>query len=184
MPVTLMRAILIAVGLGYPLLVYWGHGVVPPGIFVLTALVLIALRSVLAPTSPLGLSHPTILVAVVLLVALGLVDQGLAALAYPSLISFAFAAAFALSLQHPPSLIERFARLRQPDLPAAATAYCAQVTRLWAAWLFANGVIAAALALSRNMDLWLLWTSLLNYLISGALFGGEWLLRRFRRLPA
>lgn len=179
-----MRAVLIALGLAYPLLVYWGLGSVPPGIFVLAALVLIALRSMLAPAGPLGLSHPTILVAVAVLVVLGLVDQGLAALAYPSLISFAFAAAFALSLRHPPSLIERFARLRQPNLPAAATAYCAQVTRLWAIWLFANGVIAAALALGRNVELWLLWTSLLNYLISGVLFGGEWLLRRLRRLPA
>ena len=179
-----MRAILIALGLAYPLLVYWGRGTIPPGIFVLAALILIALRWVLAPAGPLGLSHPTILVAVAMLLALGLVDQGLAALAYPSLISFAFAAAFALSLRHPPNLIERFARLRQPELPAAASTYCAQVTRLWATWLFANGVIAAALALSRNMELWLLWTSLLNYLISGALFGGEWLLRRFRRLPA
>jgi uncharacterized membrane protein len=179
-----MRAILIALGLAYPVLVYWGHGTVSPGIFVLVALVLIALRRVLAPAGPLGLSHPTILAALAAVVVLGLVDQGLAALAYPSLISFAFAAAFALSLRHPPSLIERFARLHQPDLSALATTYCARLTRLWAAWLFANGVIAAALALSRNMELWLLWTSLLNYLISGALFGGEWLLRRFRRLPA
>lgn len=179
-----MRAVLIALGLAYPLLVYWGLGSVPPGIFVLAALVLMILRHLLAPAGPVRLSHPTILVAVAVLVVLGLVDQGLAALAYPSVISFAFAAAFALSLRHPPSLIERFARLREPDLPEAARAYCAQVTRLWAAWLFANGIVAAALALSRNMELWLLWTSLLNYLISGALFGGEWLLRRFRRLPA
>lgn len=179
-----MRAILIAAGLAYPLLVYWGHATISPGLFVLAALILIVLRSVVAPAGPLGLSHPTILLAGAALVALGLVDQRLAALAYPSLISFAFAAAFALSLRHPLSLIERFARLRQPELPATASAYCAQVTRLWAAWLFANGAIAAALALGRNMELWLLWTSLLNYLISGALFGGEWLLRRFRRLPA
>lgn len=179
-----MRAVLISLGLAYPLLVYWGLGSVPPGIFVVAALVLIGIRFILAPAGPLGLSHPTILAAIAALVLLGLVDQGLAALAYPSLISFAFAAAFALSLWHPPSLIERFARLREPDLPAAATAYCAQVTRLWAIWLFGNGIVAAALALSRNMELWLLWTSLLNYLISGALFGGEWLLRRFRRLPA
>lgn len=179
-----MRAVLIALGLAYPLLVYWGRGIISPGVFVLAALVLIVLRSNLAPAGPLGLSRPKILIAGAALLALGLVDQGLAALAYPSLISFAFAAAFALSLRHPPSLIERFARLREPDLPPAATAYCARVTRLWAAWLFANGVIAAALALGRNMEFWLLWTSLLNYLISGALFGGEWLLRRFRRLPA
>lgn len=180
----LLRAVPIALGLAYPLLVYCTHGTVPPSVFILAALILIALRWALMPAGPLRLSYPAILIAVVALVILGLVDQSLAALAYPSLISLAFAAAFALSLRHPPSLIERFARLREPDLPTAATVYCARVTLLWAAWLFANGLIAAALALNRNMELWLLWTTLINYLISGALFGGEWLLRRIRRLPA
>lgn len=185
MPVTAaMRAVLIALGLAYPFLVYCGYGTIPPAVFVLAALALIAIRHALAPGGPLALSHPTVLIAAAALILLSLADQGLAALAYPSLISLAFAAAFALSLRHPPSLIERFARLQNPGLPDAAKAYCAQVTLLWAVWLLANGLIAAALAFSRNMEFWLLWTSLINYLISGALFGGEWLLRRVRRLPA
>lgn len=179
-----MRAFLIALGLAYPLLVYCGYGTIPPAVFIMATLALIAVRYVLAPAGPLALSHPTILIAGAALVMVGLVDQRLAALAYPSLISFAFASAFGLSLWRGPSLIERFARLRQPDLPDAAKAYCAHVTLLWTIWLLANGLIAAALAFNGDMELWLLWTSLINYLISAGLFGGEWLFRRIRRLPA
>lgn len=178
-----MRAFLIVLGLAYPALVYCGHGSVPPTVFILAALLLIALRSVLAPAGPLHLSHPTVLIIGGALLALSLVDQSLASLAYPSLISFAFASVFGLSLRHPPSLVERFARARNPDLPEAAAAYCANVTLFWTVWLVTNGVIAAALAFSRTMELWLLWTSLINYLVSGALFGGEWLFRRIKQMP-
>lgn len=179
-----MRAFLIALGLAYPLLAYFGHGTIPPAAFILAALALIAIRYALAPAEPLALSHPTILIAGAALIVVGLVDQRLAALAYPSLISFAFASAFGLSLWRPPSLIERFARLRRANLPDPARAYCARVTLLWTVWLLANGLIAAILAIGRNMELWLLWTSLLNYLISGALLGGEWLFRRLRQIPS
>lgn len=179
-----MRAALLALGLAYPLLVYFGHGAVPPAAFILAALALIAARYAMAPSGPLTLGYTTVLVAGAALVVVSLVDQHLATLAYPSLISFAFASAFGLSLRQPPSLIERFARLRQPDLPASATAYCAHVTLLWALWLLANGLIAAALAVSQAVELWLLWTSLINYLVSAALLGGEWLFRRLRRMPA
>lgn len=185
MPVaSAMRATPLTLGLAYPLLVYCGHGTVPPTVFILAALVLIVIRSAMAPSGPLALSHPTALVAGAALGIVSLVDQRLAALAYPSLISFAFATAFGLSLRHPPSLIERFARLRQPELPDSAAAYCTHVTLLWALWLLANGLIATVLAFSGNIELWLLWTSLINYLVSGALLGGEWLFRRVRRMPA
>lgn len=175
-----IRALLIALGLAYPLLAYFGHAAVSPATFILATLALIAIRHVFAQPGPFTLSPPTILIAGGALIVLSLADQRLAALAYPSLISFAFASAFGLSLWRRPSLIERFARLRQPDLPDAAKCYCARVTLLWTAWLLANGLIAAALAFSRRMELWLLWTSLINYLLSGALLGGEWLFRRVR----
>ncbi|WP_181832630.1 hypothetical protein [Bosea caraganae] len=179
-----MRALLIVLGLAYPVLAYWGHGTVSPAVFVLVALALLAARYLLAPVGPLNLNHPTVLIIGAALIVMGLVDQSLASLAYPSLISWAFASAFGLSLLHPPSLIERFARARHPDLPDEARAYCARITLLWTLWLLANGLIAAALAFGGKLELWLLWTSLINYLISGSLFGGEWLFRRLRRMPS
>lgn len=179
-----MRAILIALSIAYPLLVYVGHGSVPPAVYIVAAVALFALRHVLTPDGPLGLALPIMLATAGGLIILALIDQKFAALAYPSMASFAFAAAFAVSLRHPPSLIERLARLRQPHLPEEAIRYCAGLTRVWAVWLSVNGLVAAALAASARMDLWLIWTSLLNYLVSGALFGGEWLLRRARRLSA
>lgn len=175
-----IRALLIALGLAYPLLAYFGHATVSPAIFILATLALIAIRYVFAQPGPLTMGPSTLLIVGGALIVVSLADRQLAALAYPSLISFAFASAFGLSLWRRPSLIERFARLRQPDLPDAAKTYCAHVTLLWTVWLLANGLIAAALAFGRHMELWLLWTSLINYLLSGTLLGGEWLFRRIR----
>ncbi|MBS4047185.1 MAG: hypothetical protein KG075_12650, partial [Alphaproteobacteria bacterium] len=85
---------------------------------------------------------------------------------------------FTLSLWRPPSLIERLARLRHGDLPPEGQVYCRRLTIVWATWLFANAVIAAALALAGADDYWALWTGLVSYIVMGALFAGDYLLRQ------
>ena len=52
----------------------------------------------------------------------------IAARAYPVAISLAMAAIFAASLRHPPTIVERIARLSEPDLPPEGVAYTRQVT--------------------------------------------------------
>ena len=63
---------------------------------------------------------------------------------------------FAASLLHPPSLIERLARLQQPDLPAAAVAYTRRVTQVWCGFFVLNGSIAAYTALYASAAQWAL----------------------------
>lgn len=111
-------------------------------------------------------------------------DPWLAARAYPVVLSLGFAMAFAVTLRHPPSLVERLARLREPDLPAEGQVYCRAVTWVWAAWLTANAAIAAGLAAFGSDEAWALWTGLLAYGVMGLLFAGEWVVRRrVRRGP-
>jgi len=101
-------------------------------------------------------------------------------LAYPVIVNGLMLGMFAASLLRPPSLIERLARLRQPDLPPEGAAYCRRVTLVWCAFFVGNGSIAAWTALAASREAWVLYNGLIAYLLMGALFAGEWLYRRWR----
>jgi uncharacterized membrane protein len=116
--------------------------------------------------------------AAIALVALLAVAPAIAARAYPVAISLATAAVFAVSLRYPPTIVERIARLREPDLPPAGVAYTRQVTRVWVGFLLANAAVSFWTARWGSLDQWALWNGLLSYLAMGALFGGEYLVRR------
>jgi uncharacterized membrane protein len=115
---------------------------------------------------------PLLLTALILMVTT-FVDVDIAEKAYPALMSLAIALAFAWSLYYPPSLIERFARLRRGVLPPEAISYCRKVTVVWVLWLLMNAAISAGLAIWGSIAAWTLWTGLLSYLAMGLLFVSE-----------
>ncbi len=185
-----MTIALTIAGILYPILVVFGHSVVPPFLLIAIACFLIMLRvwDMSRKGHPLFVSVKGAWASIVCFVAL--IGLGLAFAApitaakfYPVAVSLGVAFTFAASLAAPPSLVERLARLREPDLPPEATSYCRKVTWLWAGWLTANGAIAAALALWASDAVWALWTGLINYGVSGLLFAGEFAVRYFMRRP-
>jgi uncharacterized membrane protein len=97
---------------------------------------------------------------------------------YPVTISAGMLALFALSLRKPPSMIERFARLQQPELPPAGVRYTRVVTQVWCVFLAGNTMAALYTALCASRDTWSLYNGLIVYLLMGTLLGGEWLLRK------
>src|SRR5215470_8233674 len=154
-----------------------GHGE-PPLAFVTVALALIGLR-LATLRSPVGrVWRMPLVTAATIIAALAALDTPLAVKAYPAAVSVAAATVFGATLLHPPSLIERFARLREPDLPPAAQSYCRKVTIVWTAWLITNTIIAAVLSLPGHDEAWALWTGLVAYIVMGALFAGEIVVRR------
>ena len=102
---------------------------------------------------------------------------------YPLLVNGAMLAVFAASLIHPPTVIERLARLQHPDLPPEGVRYTRRVTQIWCGFFVINGSIIAALALLHAHRAWTWYTGLISYLLMGALLAGEWLYRRLY-LPA
>ncbi|HHJ4328567.1 TPA: hypothetical protein ACQJWO_005893 [Klebsiella pneumoniae] len=101
---------------------------------------------------------------------------------YPLLINLLLLATFALSLRFGPPLIERLARLREPQLTDRAVRYTRRVTQLWCLFFIANALIISLLALYAPLAWWTLYTGLIAYLLMGLLFAGEWLVRqRVRR---
>jgi uncharacterized membrane protein len=110
-------------------------------------------------------------------------DPGLLLLA-PALVNLALLAAFGASLRAGARpMVERLARLQEPDLPDDAVPYCRTVTWVWTAFFAANALVCGALALAAPRSWWALYTGLLAYVLVGALFSVEYVVRKatFRR---
>ncbi len=172
--------------LAYPAAVWAGSTRFPPAVFVLLGLVLIALRVLRSgmtarprtDTRAEAIVFPAC--GLVLLLTL-LVAPSLAERAYPVMVSLAFATIFATSLIHPPTLIERIARLREPNLQPAGIVYTRRVTWVWFGFLLINAAISAWTAAFGSLEQWLLWNGLLSYLAMGTLFTAEFMVRRMVR---
>src|SRR5436305_78904 len=73
---------------------------------------------------------------------------------YPALLSGAFLLVFGLSLLNPPSVVERLARLRNPDLTPSGVRYTRQVTQVWCIFFVLNGLIATCTAAWGSRERW------------------------------
>lgn len=172
-----------ALGVAYPFGVYLGIGWLPPGALVLAALALVAARlmALRGSDAARALMPPLALVGFGIL-AVSVLDAALAARVYPVFMSLGMAAAFGLSLLRPPSLVEVFASLSEPNPGGSARAYMRRVSLVWCVFLVVNALISAS-TLSR-LDLWTLYNGLVSYLLMAALFAGEYLVRRRVRARA
>lgn len=104
-------------------------------------------------------------------------------LAVPTVTNLLLFAFFAPTLRYGPPMIERFARMTDPDLRPAEVRWCRAWTVVWSSFFVANGAVAALLALYAPLAWWTLHTSLVGYVLMGLLLAGEWIARklRFRR---
>jgi uncharacterized membrane protein len=100
---------------------------------------------------------------------------------YPVLVNMAFLAAFGISLTTPMSMVERMARLREPDLPPEGVRYTRRVTQAWCVFFVINGSIALVTSLWASEAVWSLYNGVIAYGLMGMMFGGEMLLRRRMR---
>jgi len=96
----------------------------------------------------------------------------------PVLVNVVLFGTFARSLRNGPPLAERFARSIEEDLPDFTIPYCRKLTIAWSVFLAANSVFMLVLAIAAPVSWWALYTGLISYLIIGALFVGEFLLRK------
>ena len=88
---------------------------------------------------------------------------------------------FAFSLCHPPTVVERLARLTEPDLPPSGVRYTRKVTAVWCVFYVANGAAAAYTVAFSTDAIWALYNGLIAYVLMGCLMGAEWLVRQWVR---
>jgi len=175
-----LTALPVLITLLYPLAIWLGHGETEPrlfaGLLVLAALIRVSTRQI-------GKAGHWWLGGALLLAAATLWGNAWMPLKlYPVLVNAMMLGIFGCSLASPQSLIERFARLQEPDLPPAAIRYTRRVTQAWCFFFLVNGSIALATALWASPAVWSLYNGVIAYVLMGLLFGGEYLLRsRLRR---
>ncbi len=184
---TLLAIVNTALVIAYPFAVYLGltrFGAREVGL----VLLLLLLPRLVASAREAAKEHLGAVLRVPLTIAL-LVGLGAALgdgrffLALPALVNIVLLANFAASLRGPISLVERMARLQEPELPPGGPEYCRKVTKVWCGFFVVNGAVAAGLALWGEVTVWALYTGLVAYLLMGLLFTAEFVVRKrtFRR---
>ena len=172
----------VALALGYPLAIYFALLWFEPRWVAAAVLALILLRwrdRALGMFAGLSwLSHAVIACSLALSLGAAFANDETLLRLYPAGINLAMLALFGISLHTPPSIAERMARLRRPDLPEAAVSYCRHVTEVWCVFFAVNATISIWSAVAASREVWALYNGFLVYLAMGVLFGGEWLLRR------
>jgi uncharacterized membrane protein len=167
----------------YPGLVYYGLLHWQTRTLALSLLPILALRGLLglngAQRAQVRAVAHVPLLAALLLVAAALFDEPRFMLAMPVLMSALMLASFAASLRGVP-LVERLARLRDPELPPEAVAYCRALTRAWCVFFVLNGGTALLLALFAPLAAWALFTGILSYVAMGVFAGVELVYRKYR----
>ena len=168
------------IGVLYPFLLYFGIETVPPHVFALALAAAWLLRAPWLLREPGG--HWMLIVALAYCALLGVSGESSLLRWYPTLISLFLLLSFGLSLVYGPPVVERIARVREPDLPDAALPYTRKVTWVWVGFFVFNASMSAALTLWAPMRWWTLYNGLIAYFIMGVLFAGEWLLRKRLRV--
>jgi len=177
----LLGLALVIAGLGYPFAVYFGMEHLSPRLFAVLLGGLWLARLLLDDKRPGG--RWMAIAALTFCALLALAGDPALLRWYPVLLSILLLGVFGLSLKFGPPMVERLARLREPELPEVAVRYTRTVTQVWAWFFLGNGLITTGLALWAPLSWWTLYTGLIAYLLMGLLFAGEWLVRqRVRRV--
>ncbi|EMB4294973.1 hypothetical protein U9D55_003296 [Enterobacter roggenkampii] len=99
-------------------------------------------------------------------------------LLYPVVVNLVMLAVFGGSLWTAMPLVERLARLREPNLPPEGVRYTRKVTLVWCGFFVGNGTMALFTVLHGDMHLWTLWNGMVAYILMGMLMAAEWLVRQ------
>lgn len=167
--------------LGYPLFVFFGLQYFEVRYLGLAILAVIVLRLLvfrtMASWNQIKPLLPLTLASSVLCMFIVVFNDPILIKFNPVLISLVMLISFGLSLLRPPSMIERFARLSDPNLPSQAIPYTRNVTKIWCLFFLVNGIAAAYTAWFSSIEIWTLYNGLIAYLLMGLIFLVEFLVR-------
>lgn len=177
----LLQVVTAIVFIAYPFAIYfginyWGLSIIAPLVLVIFVLRLVLVQGKLREMA--WLLKSVALVGGLLALASWGLKQTHWLLYYPVIVNLALLLFLAYSLFNPPPIIERLARLTEPDLPPKAIAYTRRVTEIWCVFFLINGAIALFTCLAGDIKLWTLYNGAISYLLIGILMSVEWLIRQ------
>ena len=168
----------------YPFAIYFGldrFGLNAIGGMLIVALLLRLFSAHKTPLKEFKFLAFTTGIIGIILVTLGIVFKQYGWLKfYPVAVNLCMLGIFSLSLKQPQTIIERLARLQEPELPQSGVDYTRKVTLLWCAFFIINGSIALYTCF-QPVKTWTLYNGFISYLVAGGLFAGEWIVRQWVR---
>lgn len=180
----LLTALSAVVLLAYPFAVYFGIdklGLSLVGILLIAALVIRVLTAQRSQVKELKQIAQISAITGITLVGLGVLFKQHGWLTfYPVAVNLCMLILFASSLKQPQTVIERLARLQEPELPASGVRYTRKVTKVWCGFFIINGLVALYTCF-QPLQVWTLYNGLISYLLAGSLFAVEWIVRQFVR---
>lgn len=164
----------------YPIIAYLGLTLGSPSLVAGGLIVILLLRFKFGQSLVIDKSYTKFfMLSIILVLGYSLItDTSDGIRFYPVVTSLLFLGIFATSLYSKQSIIERIARIREPNLPASAVSYTRKVTILWCVFFIINGSIAFYTALYSDMATWTLYNGLISYCIMAVIGGVEWLVRK------
>jgi uncharacterized membrane protein len=176
----ILNLVIGAVTASYPFLIWFFADYFQPRSMALGLAGLFLLRYWLQKsTEANGKAESWLIMACALFLLIGaLINDAIWLLAYPVFVSLLFFAVFAFSVFHPPTVVERLARLDFPDLPAHGVLYTRRVTQIWSGFFLGNAAISLLTVIHGDRWLWSLYNGCISYLLMGLLMAGEMLVRR------
>lgn len=172
---TWLSVLLAIATLAYPVLVYVSIGHLPAHWMALLLLTLAVGRAMTAKQKFWWIVAAG---AAMLGVASMLRTDALAVKLYPLLVNMVLLGVFTYSLWQPPSVVERLARLQEPDLPASGVQYTRRVTQVWCVFFLMNGAMAAYTAACASDAQWALYNGAIAYVLMGCVMVVEWCVRQ------
>ncbi|MBJ7550334.1 hypothetical protein [Marinomonas ostreistagni] len=160
----------------YPFLVYW-VGSTGGSTFILPMLALILVLR-LRHKSNINTRAGILFIAATMLLSVIFFGPDLSVKLYPVLVNLSLFCLFTGSLFTQQSIVERLARIQEPNLPPSGVRYTRNVTKVWSVFFILNGTIALGTALWASMEVWTFYNGFLAYLLIATLAGSEWLIRK------
>lgn len=148
-------------------------------VLLLACFFMLRLYCVKKQTGPLGyVAQLMAVLGAVLCFASAILQDHQLLMFYPVVVNGLLLALFGASLWSGMPVVERIARLTEPDLPSAAVVYTRTVTKVWCLFFVGNGSVALATCLYGDIALWTAWNGCISYVLMAMLMGGEWLVRQ------
>ncbi|MBA3580859.1 MAG: hypothetical protein H0W44_00230 [Gammaproteobacteria bacterium] len=166
----------------YPFAVYFGITHLHVSHLALALLSLLLLRVLALPKKPADNNRrfylATLLITITLCLLAAWRADALYLKFYPVVVNLSFLCVFGLSLRYPPSVIERIARIKYPDIPPAGVQHARNFTVIWCVFFILNASVAFYTAVYADTATWALYNGLIAYALMGCLFAAEWLYRK------
>jgi len=176
----ILKGIIWAVTISYPFLVWFSLDYFQPRsvALALAGLFLLRLLSRSSTSSVSKVEYLLVFAGGLFLLVAAMINQINWLLAYPVFVSLLFFSVFSFSLFHPPSVVERLARLEDPDLPPKGVAYTRKVTLVWSVFFLTNAAMSLFTIWYEDRWLWSLYNGCISYVLMGLLMAAEMSVRR------